>query len=97
MFTPSLAAPAGGWITVFRPVVIIQVPGVPSWKPAVDPAVAADSDCQIQPGGSVAAVNDGLGDGDGLGLELGDPLGEVEGDGVPEWDGLPEGVGVPVP
>ena len=84
---------------MFRPVVIIQVPGVPSWKPAVDPAVAADSDCQIQPGGSAAAVRDGLGDGDGLGvgLELGEALGEVDGDGLPEWDGLPDGVGVPWP
>jgi hypothetical protein len=75
---------------VCTPAAISHAAGAARRKPAVVPAVTADTDRQAYPAGSVPPVVTGLGDGDGLALD--DWLGLGDGDGwldadVVEGDG----------
>jgi hypothetical protein len=64
---------------VCKPAAISHAAGAARRKPAVVPAVTAETDRHIYPAGSVPPVVTGLGEGEGLALA--DGLGLLDGDG----------------
>jgi hypothetical protein len=69
---------------VCKPAAISHAAGAARRKPAVVPAVTADTERHVYPAGSVPPEVTGLGDGDGLALAEG--LGLWDGDGLPDAD-----------